>query len=82
MQQVAAATEQQSASAEEIAAASAALASASQRLLEIVSVFRLDAPGEESVAAAERRAQRAKTREPSAAASTGLVRLAASPDRA
>ncbi|HEY9514780.1 MAG TPA: hypothetical protein VIQ74_03795, partial [Gemmatimonadaceae bacterium] len=47
MQQVAAATEQQSASAEEIAAASAALANASQRLLEVVSVFRLDAPGEE-----------------------------------
>jgi methyl-accepting chemotaxis protein len=46
MQQVAAATEQQSASAEEIAAASAALANASQQLLEIVSVFRLDAPGE------------------------------------
>jgi len=45
MQQVAAATEQQSASAEEIATASAALASASQQLLEIVSVFRLDAPG-------------------------------------
>lgn len=47
MEQVAAATEQQSASAEEIASASAALATASQRLLEIVSVFRLDAPGEE-----------------------------------
>jgi methyl-accepting chemotaxis protein len=46
MQQVAAATEQQSASAEEIAAASASLANASQQLLEIVSVFRLDAPGE------------------------------------
>lgn len=44
MQQVAAATEQQSASAEEIASASAALASASRELLEIVSVFRLDAP--------------------------------------
>jgi methyl-accepting chemotaxis protein len=47
MQQVAAATQQQSASAEEIAAASAALASASQRLLEIVSVFRLDAPDDD-----------------------------------
>ena len=46
MQQVAAATQQQSASAEEIASASAALANASQQLLEIVSVFRLDAPGE------------------------------------
>ena len=44
MQQVAAATQEQSASAEEIASASAALANASQQLLEIVSVFRLDAP--------------------------------------
>jgi methyl-accepting chemotaxis protein len=47
MQQVAAATEQQSASAQEIAAASATLANASQRLLEVVSVFRLDAPDDE-----------------------------------
>lgn len=47
MQEVAAATEQQSASAEEIAAASAALATASRHLLELVSVFRLDAPDDE-----------------------------------
>ncbi len=47
MQQVAAATEQQSASAEEIAAASATLAHASQHLLEIVSVFRLDSPDDD-----------------------------------
>jgi methyl-accepting chemotaxis protein len=62
MQQVAAATEQQSASAEEIAAASAALANASQRLLEIVSVFRLDAP-EERDGGRESRKQKAENRE-------------------
>jgi methyl-accepting chemotaxis protein len=58
MQQVAAATQQQSASAEEIAAASAALASASQRLLEIVSVFRLDAPDDESAGETPRNRER------------------------
>jgi methyl-accepting chemotaxis protein len=63
MQQVAAATEQQSASAEEIAAASGALANASQRLLEIVSVFRLDAPGEEQREVREGRQRKAEGRE-------------------
>jgi methyl-accepting chemotaxis protein len=63
MEQVAAATEQQSASAEEIAAASAALANASQRLLEVVSVFRLDAPGEERMDVKESRQQRSESME-------------------
>ena len=66
MQQVAAATEQQSASAEEIASASAALATASQRLLEIVSVFRLDAPDDERRGGRgerESREQKAESRE-------------------
>ncbi|HEY9516870.1 MAG TPA: methyl-accepting chemotaxis protein, partial [Gemmatimonadaceae bacterium] len=48
MQQVAAATEEQSAGAQEIAAASSAQAQASRRLLELVSVFRLDGQSEEA----------------------------------
>lgn len=81
MQQVAAATEEQSAGAQEIAAAAAALATASRRLLDLVSAFRLDEAAARS-ARAEAGATATESAPPAPPAPPALSAAAPRPQRA